>query len=198
MLNIKYSEVTKKTMREYWENIPEENKKESRIRIPIVVNLKSVIFLGMVFTWLSYVWPYLKKISPITPCLFSNTSFALLIAFIIWIIIFKMVDNLARKIFPNYSIRSRYMQARKCLDWVKRMLVLQTLLKEKNVIEIYREDGDYLTVKYACKNGVSEKQSIYLGLYYNNVVKEDCLDFTWIKDEINKILVENKLSELVV
>lgn len=197
-INIKYQNITKEKLDAYWKNKPEEDFTETVIRVPLVLLCKLAILCSTGRAWQSYIWPYLSiQKETIRPALLAQYfAVALLITLAVWVLLFVMVKILSHKIFHNYDIRSRYLMAKIDLGWAKSIFYLQALLKEKNVKEISCHDSDHLKIVYVCKNGISEEYTAYIGTYYDNVVKEDCLDFTWMDDEINKILIKNKLPKI--
>lgn len=72
---------------------------------------------------------------------------------------------------------------------------LQEILRSGIVKEI-EKDNDSLIIKYVSQSGIIEKKTYFLGEYSKYILREDCLDFTWIDRVFNEILLENEFPKL--
>lgn len=197
--NVNYSNITEEQLDKYWEymlkeNMLKENTKETTIRLSLELLLILTFIYGIGYAG-SYIWPYFKDWHK------GNVyTCALVIVFLIimgWLLYTGMIDLQFMRAILTYDVRLRYVYAKKDLDWAYKLYRLQRLLKEENISKITNRGSCTLVVEYIEENGIFKEQEVQLESYYDRVVKEDSLDFSWMDEEINKVLAKNKLPEIV-
>lgn len=192
-INVNYSNITEEQLDKYWENMPNKSEKETMIRVTLELFLELAAICGISLAC-PYIWSYLRE-RQMDP--FACILAMILLIPIAWILFSEMKTMLLIRVFLTYGIRLQYTYAKNNLDWAHKMYLLQRLLKEENISKITNRGIATLAVEYTEENGIFKEQEVQLGSYYDRVVKEDCLDFSWMDEEINKVLGKYKLPEIV-
>lgn len=202
--NIKYSQITKEKLKEYYE----ENflLKVSNLEFVFYGIYQLIRIMGWVLitAWLASIHNafisktlYNKFFYSFAIDLFAIDLFVFIFYFIIFpIIYFSLTKIPERHIFKETYRKEKERLILNEIRNYKVLLELEDLLETRTIIKIKSNGYSELTIEYKNKNGLLISEKINIEKYYKKIVKEEYIDFTWLDEKINAILLKAKYPEI--
>ena len=115
------------------------------------------------------------------------------------IMCYKGIKLLNHRLFPLNAKSLKEAHCKIDIGKYHDFLRLQKILLENNVVRVGTNDETCeLTVTYQCGNGCEKSEAFFLpdGTYMH-IVKEDCFDFRWVDESINRVLKDYGFAPIV-